>query len=52
MRLLSEQSLECPAGEKGTLEAFTSGSVSALTAGFATLLGLHPRVTQFASAGS
>lgn len=50
MRLLAEQALHCPPRDDGALEAFTSGDVKPLAAGFATLLGLYPRITRLAAA--
>jgi glutamate racemase len=48
VRLLDERGLRRAAGDEGSLAAFTTGSESALSGAFSTLLKLHPAVTRVA----
>lgn len=43
-RLLAEHNLLATSAEKGTLQAFTTGSKTALRSAFSTLLKLHPPI--------
>lgn len=52
MRLLTQHNLQCVYQEHPELDAFTSGSSSALRVGFRRLLGLFPRITSITAEAS
>ncbi|GAC1323643.1 MAG: glutamate racemase [Collimonas sp.] len=51
VKILTENNLLRPAAHAGQVSAFTSGSQSALTTAFASLLQLHPPVSMVATIG-